>query len=419
MGKHGTGSVRQLRSGRWQARLPGGSHLGVYEDETTARTTLAVAIDMLATGQAHRADAVTLRTWGARWLEQRELKGTRAIVTDRRRWDRHVLAAPFVDEPLPNVQPIDVYRWIDQLGRTRAADRYPAPGAAPRRLSRQTIKHCINLLRVALDGAVREGLITENPARDVRLERDKGRTQDPWTYLLPPEQDALLACPDASEAERDVVAFALGTGLRQSEQWSLLLRDVHIEGPDPHVVVRFGKNGQPPKNGKIRRVPLFGIALEAARRWVARLPSFCPGNPLGLAFPTARGCRRCDGKPPRSWRAHLAAAGLGDPAARHDGRPVRWHDLRHSCASSLVAGWWGRRWSLEEVRELLGHSSITVTQRYAHLGETALRVAARGTTGGGSAGHGLGTVATASSRILNDFAGTPGRIRTCDPRLRR
>ncbi len=52
------------------------------------------------------------------------------------------------------------------------------------------------------------------------------------------------------------------------------------------------------------------------------------------------------------------------------GRHVHWHLLRHTFASSLVAGWWGRRWSLEEVRQVMGHSSITVTERYAHLART-------------------------------------------------
>jgi hypothetical protein len=66
-------------------------------------------------------------------------------------------------------------------------------------------------------------------------------------------------------------------------------------------------------------------------------------------------------------------------AERHDGREVRFHDLRHTCASSLIAGWWGRRWSLEEVKGLLGHRSITTTERYAHLAESALNNAARET----------------------------------------
>jgi hypothetical protein len=89
-----------------------------------------------------------------------------------------------------------------------------------------------------------------------------------------------------------------------------------------------------------------------------------------------------EGKPRKVdlFKRHLAAAGIA-AERRHDRQPVRWHDLRHSCASSLVAGWWGRRWTLEEVKEHLGHSSITITQRYAHLAESALQVAAAGTVG--------------------------------------
>jgi integrase len=43
-----------------------------------------------------------------------------------------------------------------------------------------------------------------------------------------------------------------------------------------------------------------------------------------------------------------------------------------ACASSLVAGWWGRPWRLEMVRDVLGHSSVTVTERYAHLSPSVL-----------------------------------------------
>jgi hypothetical protein len=57
-------------------------------------------------------------------------------------------------------------------------------------------------------------------------------------------------------------------------------------------------------------------------------------------------------------------------------RKVRFHDLRHTCASHLVMGTSGRRWSIEEVSKLLGHSDIQVTQRYAHLADTALHRAA-------------------------------------------
>jgi integrase len=53
-------------------------------------------------------------------------------------------------------------------------------------------------------------------------------------------------------------------------------------------------------------------------------------------------------------------------------RRVRFHDLRHTCASSLVAGWWGRAWRLEEVKAILGHGSVTMTERYAHLAQSVV-----------------------------------------------
>src|SRR5690606_26232308 len=50
--------------------------------------------------------------------------------------------------------------------------------------------------------------------------------------------------------------------------------------------------------------------------------------------------------------------------------------------SSLVAGWWGRVWRIEEVRDLLGHSSVKVTERYAHLAPSVLQAAAAVTQSG-------------------------------------
>ena len=39
----------------------------------------------------------------------------------------------------------------------------------------------------------------------------------------------------------------------------------------------------------------------------------------------------------------------------------------HACASHLVKGTWGQKWTLTEVRDYLGHSSVAMTERYAHL----------------------------------------------------
>jgi integrase len=197
-------------------------------------------------------------------------------------------------------------------------------------------------------------------------------------------------------ADRHAIAFAIGCGLRQGEQWTLHIVDVHVDDDNPHVIVRYGgrKKGKltPPKNGKTRRIELFGRALDAARAWLEILPTWCKTNTHGLMFPTQRGNYRRETKAPRGWskptrsgaKSYLEIAGLHDATARHDGRPVRWHDLRHTCGASLISGWWGRRWSLIEVRDQLGHKDIKTTQRYAHLAPDVLMAAARGTPGAAS-----------------------------------
>jgi hypothetical protein len=265
--------------------------------------------------------------------------------------------------------------------------------------------------------------------------------------------------------ERWIILFGMGTGLRQGEQWNLHIADVHLDAAEgPWINVKYGSKGRPPKNRRPRKVPLFGMALEAGRAWLEHLPSYAPSNPEGLMFPTPfkakrkksggrefdGGARRQVGKTPSAWTKVKTT--LGE-------RKVWWHLLRHTAATSLLCGWWGRRWSLEEVSKFLGHSSVKVTERYAHLLESELATIAaeshawwlsRRSSGGsgGSSGtssstpsasppgasspraaaspsegenlfHEFSMTGSGVEEILNDLGSTPGRTRTCDPRLRR
>src|SRR5258708_4556261 len=180
--------------------------------------------------------------------------------------------------------------------------------------------------------------------------------------------------------------------MRSGEMAALRLADVHVDGADPYVTVRYGgPSHKPTKWGRIRQIPLFGRAMAALRRWLDVLPSYAPKNPHGLLFPAHHGGFRnhdhllrwgvwkgvpARGKPgDRNY--HAATIGVLERAGIT--RPFRWHGLRHACASSLISGWWGRHWTLKEVCDLLGHRSITTTERYAHLADTALKQAARET----------------------------------------
>ncbi len=86
---------------------------------------------------------------------------------------------------------------------------------------------------------------------------------------------------------------------------------------------------------------------------------------------------RLDGLPPELARALAVEVHNGldhrfVEVALGAEREVWWHLLRHTCATALLCGWWGKKWSLEEVGKLLGHSSTRTTEMYAHLLDSAL-----------------------------------------------
>lgn len=395
--RRGTGTIER-KNGRFAARLPTAEReiLGVCDTPEEAGRLLDGWLAERAEGSIVPLSGTTLREFGEAYLDRRELEGLRAIGTDRSRWATHIATAPFAGWPLKAITRAAVLDWVDALKKKRAAPGHGHARKAKRgKLSRSTIQSTLNLLRCCLADALARHLVDENAADGVRLRMATTKTEEPWTYLTLDEQLAVATCAAIPEAEREILRFAFGSGLRQGELWNLELRDLHVadDEPEPRVFVRFGSKGKPPKNGKTRTVPLFGVALDAVRRWLELLPTYAtkldrrakaraPHNPERLVFPTTTGTRRQKSKP--AGGQYVGSDGrtlyrFHDWMRAAVGREVRWHDLRHTCASALVSGMWGRRWSQEEVRDLLGHSSVKVTERYAHLAPSALTAAAAAT----------------------------------------
>jgi len=293
--------------------------------------------------------------------------GLRDVESDRSRWRTHIDDAFFIEWHIATIRAQDVREWTRELIKKNVTPGQGHKKTKGKRISHETAKNALNLLRVALEAAVQENHLPENPARGVRLPKKPPRTHEPWTYLLPEEQTALLACDRIPLEGRCLIAFALGTGIRESEQWALKLHDIDLARN--MITVRFGSHGKPRKNGKIYHIPILPLARWALETWLPILAK--RPNPFGVLWPTSTGLRRPSGKAPVEWPEWLALAGIF-AERRHDRQGVRWHDLRHTCASSLVAGWWGDPWTLEQVAAQLGHASRDSTERYAHLAPGAL-----------------------------------------------
>ncbi len=263
-----------------------------------------------------------------------------------------------------------------------------------RRIKRSTVLAIYNVASIVMNEAVFRELIPVNPLAGIEIrKRSDEDTDDVWTFWALAEQHAFVACDKIPYADRVIARFAMWSGIREGELHHNYLRDLHV-GPDekhPRLVVRYGSNGKPPKNGKIRTVDIFGDALVAIREWLEIRKTYMRKSArhevqkdIGLIFPTVTGCRRQTAKTfGNGWKDketgewvdrfkhYCALAGIQE-------RPgLYFHCLRHTCATSLLQGVWGRDWSLEEVQEQLGHSSIGVTQRYAHKDGTRVRRAAQ------------------------------------------
>lgn len=214
-------------------------------------------------------------------------------------------------------------KLVEEKNRPTTANRYLA-----------ALSHCFNV-------AINEWEWTnDNPVRKVKKVKESSGVV---RYLSDEERKRLLSiCKELDHTLYILVVTALSTGARRGELINAKWQDLDFK---KETLVIYET-----KNREIKLLPIKGLTLELLKEAYNQKP-----KDIDYIFPSIKGLNK-----PKDieaiWRKALKQAEIED---------FRFHDLRHSAASYLAMN--GA--SLAEIAEVLGHKTLAMVKRYAHLSE--------------------------------------------------
>jgi integrase len=256
-----------------------------------------------------------------------------------------------------------------QLGRVKLKNLSPAhlQGLYRERLDAGLSPRTVQYIHVVLHRALKQALRWNLVPRNVATAVDPPRVHKQEIRPLSPEQTRTLLETAREDRLEALYVIAVHCGLRQGELLALRWDDVDLDAGTLRVnrtlaVTKNGPSFTAPKTAKSRRsVRLTGGAVEALKRHGGRqaqeiMKSDTLYRDQGLVFASEVGTplnRHNLGR--RSFKPLLERAGLPD---------VRFHDLRHTCATLLLS----KSVHPKFVQELLGHATIAITlDTYSHV----------------------------------------------------
>ncbi|HAT9729353.1 TPA: tyrosine-type recombinase/integrase [Legionella pneumophila subsp. pneumophila] len=302
------------------------------------------------------------KTDARRWAEQTESairEGRHFKTTEAKRRTLGELIERYIKEIIP-LKPknskntvLHLRWWQEELGVYSLAEISPAliaekrdklsSGITSRNKLRSpsTVVRYMAALSHAFTMAVKEwGWVDDSPMRRVTKPKEpRGRVR----FLSDDERNRLLDECKKSESQYlyTAVVLVLSTGARKME-----LMGLHWTNIDFH---RQAITLHETKNGERRLLPLRRHALELMTQLAKVRHLNCD-----FVFPNHQFTKPIDLRTP--FENAVKRAGLAD---------FRWHDLRHSCASYLAMN----NASLAEIAEVLGHKTLQMVKRYAHLSD--------------------------------------------------
>ncbi len=350
---NGEGSISKRKDGRWWGRYTvhtanGPKQKAVYgKTRAEAAEKLTKAMSDRGSGLVFDVGNLNLSDYLDRWLP--DIRDT----VRQRTWERYEQIVRVHLKPtlgrikLGNLTPTHVrglYR--EKLGS----------GSSPR-----TVQYIHTTLRKALRDAVSDELIPRNVADGIKAPRPKKKEINP----LNPDQAKTFLHAIRGDRFEALYVLAVHCGLRQGELLGLNWADVDLEVGKLRVrrtlsLTRSGHVYEQPKNWKGRSIELTQAASEALRVHLIRQLEEIEGlgdnyQDKGLIFPGERG------QPMRPY----TLTGKLERILERAGLPhIRFHDMRHTCATLLLS----KGVHPKFVQELLGHATISITlDTYSHV----------------------------------------------------
>lgn len=336
--------------------------MATIEKRTTQDGKIVFRAKVRLKGHPEQSTTHKRLTDARKWVQQTEAairEGRHFKTTEAKRHSLAETIKRYIDNVLDNKpkskkdQTVQLNWWRDKIGTYLLSDVTPAliaqarddlakgvtPQGNPR--SPATINRYLAALSHVFTIAMKEwGWVEENPLRKItKMKEPRGRVR----FLSDEERETLLAECKKSENKSlyTIVVLALSTGARRMEILGLRWPDVDLS----RCMITLHET----KNGDRRVLPLVGHALELMKQHskIRQLKS-------DFVFPGINFNKPIDIRTP--WENALKRAEIND---------FRFHDLRHSCASYLAMN--GA--SMAEIAEVLGHKTLQMVKRYAHLSD--------------------------------------------------
>ena len=365
---NGEGNIRKRKDGRWEGRYTAGRDpvtgkqifknvLGKTQAEVKEKLQKALAqagkIDFTKTGK------YTVTMWMNEWFENvAKIKVRPSSHQTYRGYIDHHIAPNIGDLPLEKLTTMDLQKLYRKLLNKGRVDRVEAK-QQPKGLSAKTVRNINQVISSAMDFAVAQKIIPENPCKAVALPKVEHREMQ----TIPAEQLQAFLQEAKATGVYEMYYIALATGLRRGELLGLKWTDIDWKNGIIKVRRQVAR-----VDGQIVEAPLKTKnsyrAVTISQQAIEVLKQQKETTNDQYVFPSPNGGPISPDSVNNMLKRVLARAGIPK---------VRFHDLRHTFATIALQN----GVDIKTVSGMLGHFSAGFTlDTYAHVTTSAQKEAA-------------------------------------------